>query len=490
MRLAAALVTLLLLFLPSHIPPSQADASGGVPEREGSLHRTTGIYFRGVRIGRTTTSFVPLDRARSEVREETALRVNVLGVPQQIEISSRYTLKGYRPSRFSFTMRSPAGSFKVDGRYTSEGGMVVLVSTPATETQFEASLGEEAFVFPSLYRWLAARNPAPGDLLKVALFDPAAALEGAGRGPLEAEVEVIGRERLTVPLGTFDTLSVRLTYRKTTSRVWIDADGLVVKEVSSAGFTALAEPEDAGSTSPSGEVDLVAATAVSSNVPIDNPSRLRELRLQPVEEGAWEGFDLEDGWRQRMEDGWLVIRTEDVSSLRGYTLPYRGTEVAAYLAPSPAVRSDAPDIVAASQAIVGGETNSVVAARKLMRWVYKTVEKEPTVSFPNAVDVLKTRRGDCNEHAVLYAALARAAGIPTRIAMGLVYLGGKFYYHAWDEVYLGRWVTVDPTLGQMPADASHVRFVDGEPSAGSEMARLMGRPRQVQVVVGKTEGEG
>ena len=62
---------------------------------------------------------------------------------------------------------------------------------------------------------------------------------------------------------------------------------------------------------------------------------------------------------------------------------------------------------------------------------------------------------------MLYVALARAIGLPARTDAGLVYLRGHFYYHAWPEVWLGQWVAVDPTFGQFPADASHLRFVIG-----------------------------
>ena len=60
--------------------------------------------------------------------------------------------------------------------------------------------------------------------------------------------------------------------------------------------------------------------------------------------------------------------------------------------------------------------------------------------------------------------MARALGLPARVAVGLVYLRGAFYYHAWPEVYvaqsptLGQWLPVDPTLNQFPADATHVRL--------------------------------
>ena len=44
---------------------------------------------------------------------------------------------------------------------------------------------------------------------------------------------------------------------------------------------------------------------------------------------------------------------------------------------------------------------------------------------------------------------------------GLLYIDGKFYYHAWAEVLLKDWVSVDPMLGQIPADAAHVRLMQG-----------------------------
>jgi transglutaminase-like putative cysteine protease len=91
--------------------------------------------------------------------------------------------------------------------------------------------------------------------------------------------------------------------------------------------------------------------------------------------------------------------------------------------------------------------------------------------------VLESRSGDCNEHTQLFVALARAAGIPARAAAGLAHVGGKFYYHAWPEVFVGKWVAVDPTFGQFPADAAHLRFVYGGLARQAELLRLMGTLR-------------
>ena len=83
-------------------------------------------------------------------------------------------------------------------------------------------------------------------------------------------------------------------------------------------------------------------------------------------------------------------------------------------------------------------TGTRARAERLTRYVNALLDKKPTVSLPSAREVLRTKVGDCNEHTALYVAMARALGIPARIAVGLVYIHGAFYYHAWPEVYIDR----------------------------------------------------
>jgi transglutaminase-like putative cysteine protease len=103
--------------------------------------------------------------------------------------------------------------------------------------------------------------------------------------------------------------------------------------------------------------------------------------------------------------------------------------------------------------------------------------------------VLRTKVGDCNEHTALYVAMARALGLPARIAVGMVYVHGAFYYHAWPEVYIeagpsgagraptGLWLPVDPTLNEFPADATHLRLARGGLDKQAAILPLIGRLR-------------
>ena len=81
-----------------------------------------------------------------------------------------------------------------------------------------------------------------------------------------------------------------------------------------------------------------------------------------------------------------------------------------------------------------------------MAWIEKNIKKRPVLSLPDALSTLENRMGDCNEHAVLFAAMARAVYIPAKIEAGVVYLNGRFYYHAWNLVNLGGGIGSRPTL--------------------------------------------
>jgi transglutaminase-like putative cysteine protease len=117
----------------------------------------------------------------------------------------------------------------------------------------------------------------------------------------------------------------------------------------------------------------------------------------------------------------------------------------------------------------------VVKVQKLVAWLRNNIEKRPVISLPDALSTLANRVGDCNEHAVLLTALARAAGVPCTVETGLVYLNGRFYYHAWNLTYLGRWITVDVLFGQIPADVTHIRFSGGTPERQLDLMKIIGK---------------
>jgi len=267
---------------------------------------------------------------------------------------------------------------------------------------------------------------------------------------------------------------------------WVDADGRVLRSSSPLGFTmerteyelARQAQEDARlvDSSPIDD-DVILATAVQSNVDLSEVEEYDELRFRLTGVDL-SGFQL-DGGRQSLHGDTLIVRRERWSDLEPeYTLPYSFMDLREALEPEPLIQSDDERIIERARSITAARAqwrqDPKGVAQQLTTSVYRMLEKSITFSVPNAVQVLETQRGDCNEHTVLFVALARALGLPARTAVGLVYVNGAFFYHAWPEVWLDEWVAVDPTFGQVPADASHIRFVIGGLAQQVEIVRLIG----------------
>jgi hypothetical protein len=130
--------------------------------------------------------------------------------------------------------------------------------------------------------------------------------------------------------------------------------------------------------------------------------------------------------------------------------------------PNNLIQSDNPKIAAMAQKAAGEEKDPWKIALALERYVNRLIEeKDFSQAFATAAEVAENPVGDCTEHAVLLAALARARGIPARVAMGLVYMQGKgsFGYHMWTEVHVnGRWIPLDATLGRGGIGAAHLKL--------------------------------
>jgi transglutaminase-like putative cysteine protease len=124
---------------------------------------------------------------------------------------------------------------------------------------------------------------------------------------------------------------------------------------------------------------------------------------------------------------------------------------------------------------VGRETDPWRKAQRIERWVYQNVEHDDSVAFCAADKVAENLKGDCRHKALLSAAMCRAAGVPSRTAVGLVYTfdrqrGPVMAFHMWTEVWVdGQWVAIDGTLGRGSVGADHIKIAD---SSWSEVRSL------------------
>jgi hypothetical protein len=406
---------------------------------------------------------------------------------------------------FAFALESEVGAFAADGTVEGDSLLRVRVESGGRPEDLTFRLPEAPL--------FAAALPiriAKGGLLQVGRTHRFSVFDPSSVSTRTVEVEVLEEDSLLLPdsavvdaatgrwvaadYSQVPAWRMRESYGGITVESWVDQDGRVIRSSSPMGFSMektafeLADQaqRDGRELVARGDLsgDLILSTAIASNIRLDDLEATDELRfvLSGVE---LEGFDL-DGGRQELRGDTLIVRREDWNALNpGYSLPYPRMDLRSALEPEPLIQSGDERIQSHARRVAGwsirGRNDPVRAAQRLNSWVHGNLRKEISFSIPSATQILETRQGDCNEHTVLYVALARALGLPSRVAVGLVYLDGSFFYHAWPEVWLGEWVAVDPTFGQTPAGAAHLRFVTGGLAQQVEVARLIGNLR-IEVV--------
>ena len=172
----------------------------------------------------------------------------------------------------------------------------------------------------------------------------------------------------------------------------------------------------------------------------------------------------------------VQINSEPEKPVRSANLPFKNIPDPIYLEDSLEVQSKNGMIRALARELTQGETDAWKLSLRINQWVFSNLKKE-LVDTVTALDALQQRRGECQSHTYLFTAIARAAGIPTKIVNGLVYSPEYkgFLYHAWPEVYVGEWRALDPTFGQDLVDATHIKLAEGKGDAVLKMMEFVGR---------------
>jgi transglutaminase-like putative cysteine protease len=475
LTLLAWAIVMTLLVRRSYLQASTATLATDLA-RYGSTAVWRGVYYRGEKIG-FTVGQTTREGDGFQLEEDGRLQMALLGATTPATIrTTAHVDAAFTLHAFEFSLDPGTGAIEVRG--TLNGRTLSLeVRTPSGSRREERELDEPPALSLNLSRRLANGGLVTGARHQWTVFDPAT----LRNSPVTVDV---GRRELirgagTAPLPAF---RVEMAFAGLRTTSWVTDTGEVVREESPLGLITVresAETARAMAVSRRIQVDLIQSSAVATRMTsrIDEPRDVRRmhLRLRGLLDAKLSPQDLQGG-AQRFDGD--AVELIDPRQLRPGPLD---SAAAGYLAAEPFLESDAPEIRREAEAAVRGAENDRARAEKLTRYVNALLDKKPTVSLPSALEVLRTKVGDCNEHTALYVAMARAAGIPARIAVGLVFVHGAFYYHAWPEVYVDRtassglWLPVDPTLNQFPADATHIRLVRGGLEKQAAILPLIGR---------------
>jgi len=461
-------VVMVGLLVQRTLPSAPAPAVSLEPRAPALGDEWMGVYMQAQKIGYTHHGFTA-EADGFAFSEESLLHLTVMGAPQVVRTRVvGHAGRDYALRDVEFALSSGVGSLQAAG-VVRDGSLRLTLRSGKEVSEQVLPLAEPLYLPSTLRASLSGDALRAGRRLDALVFDPTSLKNDRLHVTIEGEEPVPAS-----PDGTRGW-KVREEFRGLQTTAWVDPAGTVLREEGPMGFVLVHESADravtAGWGAPETALDLVAKAAVPVAVPIAEPRTRRMLRLR-VSGIALENVPSDD--EQQRTGAVVTIRRPLPAHVASYELPYRGPLVDE-LRPTPFLQSDHPKVQALARDIVGGERDAKRVAMLLNDWVYAHLRKVPTISIPNALQVLDMGEGDCNEHAVLLAALGRAAGVPTRVVAGAVYLDGAFFYHAWCEVWLERWVSIDPALHQFPADATHIKFVAGDPEDQVAMMGIIGR---------------
>jgi hypothetical protein len=478
--------------------------------RYGTAAQWRGVYYRGEKMGFTVSQTIPVEGG-FELQEDGRLQMSLLGAttPAIIKTTARVD-KAFTLQSFDFSLDPGTGPVQVKG--TLQGLTLTLAITSAGQTRTEVrTLAEPPALMMNVARRVASEGLREGARYTWTIFDPATMRNAPVTVTVGRREVVRANDR---PLPAF---RVDLAFSGLQTTSWVTDTGEVVREESPMGLLTVAETQEramALAVPRNVQVDMLEASAVvpQSRFRVEDTRDVIRVRLRlegadlssPDLQGAGQRVDgdiieIVDARRLKAErltadglrltgdgsrltaDGLRLTDPSAPSASSAASASVPSAPSAAYLRPEAFIESDAPEIIEEAARAIAGVTDRRLQAERLTRHVNALLDKKPTVSLPSALEVLRTKVGDCNEHTALFVALARAAGIPARINVGLASVRNAFYYHAWPEVYIdegragGLWLPVDPTFNQFPADAMHVRLARGGLDKQAAIIPLIGR---------------
>lgn len=393
------------------------------------------------------------------------MHLNIAGATQTLFLRLQATVNTDNSLHdFDFSFQSPFYRMQAAGQ--ARGNMVSYrLDSGSGIIEDTLSFSEPPILATPRRGYLLQHSLQAGEKRRIPWFDPLSMTKK------ESILEYRGQETIFINQRVQKLHHFVESFSGAWINIWLNDEGIVVKEESPAGFVFQKEPKFKAMEMSGTMPDLLAAVAIRPQGEIGNLDGTEKRYRLTLPEGAV--LDLTGG-RQHLDGDLLTLRRETMPSLHADICG----DSASSLVATPYLQADHQEVIAIAREISAEAATPLDKVEKLAHWVYHNIDKRPVIGLPDALTTLSSRRGDCNEHAALFAALARATGIPTRIASGVTVQRGAFYYHAWNEVCLdNRWLSLDTTTNQFPSDLGHIRLVVGEIQEQLRLSGLLGTLR-------------
>jgi hypothetical protein len=396
---------------------------------------------------------------------ESRVGVERLGQSVDIEETSRWVETVGGAARSCRISRRLADDEEIIVEVTVEPGRLIIEKSTARGSDMRVVPVDGEIVFlNAIARLHAERGFKAGDSYGYDTFDPD--FENVCR----VAVTVIGPDTLAVAgeLRVLHALAVaRDLYDGVVVHEWRDDDGeLWIEDAAALGITNTRTTADRAAEAID-RADMLTETLIKCNARIRDARRVDEALYELSLEGGDVAEILIEDARQKIEgrttEGGVLLRVRRVVPEPGTTadVPMAAADLGEFMKDNVFLQTGDPAVVAAANdAVASAGADSWERALMVERRVSRLMTSRSLgTAFASAAEALGAGSGDCTEHAVLAAAMARAVGVPSRVVTGVVHFDGSFAYHMWVEVWTGnQWHALDPTIGDGSVDATHIKL--------------------------------
>jgi len=363
--------------------------------------------------------------------------------------NSFYAIKSFE---YSSHYKDEKG-IRVTGEVDTDTIVFFLESPQKRRTYRTSTKGRDIYLPTTFIPAIVLKKPAAGSTFTIPILD----MMNLSIDDTRVVVEEIRPGKLGLQVVSYYKI------RSGNDIFWSSDKGVTVKEEYASGVTFYSQTETMAKD-PNDRIlfDALTLPFLRSNKILQDADNLKVLKVRI------KGFPLDariyDNSLVAITNDTLIIQKGDREEFRGksYLLPSKDQTLSRYCRPDEWVLSDNKTVKGNALNMAMLENNDAFRlARYLNSNIFLTVKTMLLFVLPNSMDIFKSHSGDYIERAVIFASFARAAGLPTRLIGGIVYLDGYFYFHTWPEVWFDRWIPVDPTLAQFPADVTHIPLREG-----------------------------
>ena len=439
----------------------------------------------GTYLGQSKIGYAKFSVDKANFQGKSGYRLDSLSVNhlllmgEAVEVkmeTTAYLDKKFNPVHEIFRMSSSGHTTTITARFSAKE-IIAEVESGGTKSTKKISIPAGSNLIGDDTFFASTMKLKVGDSLKFKFFNPVTlSLD-------DIQTDVLRKEDLKLGDKTYQTYVIKSMTSLGEMTCWQDESGEILKVTAILGMTMLREPKetavllDTTSESYVPPSDLAVITSAATTTEIPYPRRVKYLKVR-ISGLTDKALVINDQRQKAVSSDSTVeyeIKASGSDQAKVATLPINDAELHGYLADSPYVQPTNPEIAAAAKEIVGDEKNAYAVVSRLRAWVHGNMQSKGNIGIVrSSVDVLHAKTGVCRDYAVLYAALARSAGIPTKLVSGLVYWKDGFYYHAWADSFVGEWIPVDPTLPTDFVDATHIKLAEGEATAMFGAVKSMG----------------